>query len=137
MKNVVAAVVGRWSRGKGGSMRRLATATALAFVLATLGAASAGAAGRSANPNGGEVTLDCTNGAQVIWVNLVASDLSGGGSPAIVVDGDAGRIYKVLSYSVGGETAFTRLPGHLPFDPVECSHDSPYGPVTLTGVFIP
>lgn len=137
MKNVVTAVVGRWSRGTGGSMRQLATATALALVLATLGAASAGAAGRSANPNGGEVTLDCTNGAQVIWVNMVASDRSDGGSPAIVVAGDAGRVYKVLTVSVAGDTFHTRLPSHLPFDPVECSHDSPYGPVTLTGVFIP
>jgi hypothetical protein len=118
-------------------MRRLATSMTLALALATLGAASAGAAGPSPNPNAGEVVLSCENGAQVIWVNFLASDLSGGGSPAIVVEGDAGRVYKVLSASVGGDTFVTRLPGNLPFDPVECTHDSPYGLVTLTGVFIP
>ena len=120
-------------------MRRLATSTALALVLATLGAASVGAADRSHNRNAGEVLLDCSNGETVrIWVNLVASDLSaGGGVPAIVVDGDAGRVFKVLSYSVGGDTFPTLFPGNLPFDPVACTHDSPWGEVTLTGVFIP
>jgi hypothetical protein len=119
-------------------MRRITTSTMLALVLATLGTAGAAAAGPKANPNAGEVELACENGTQVIWVNFLASDLSnGGGVPAIVVDGDAGRVYKVMSASVAGETFITRLPGNLPFDPVVCTHDSPYGLVTLTGVFIP
>ena len=120
------------------NVARLATTTIMAFALATLGAASASAAGPSPNPNAGEVELTCENGAQIIWVNFRASDLSAGGSPAIVVEGDAGRVYKVLSYSVeGGDTYFTRLPSNLPLDQVECTHDSPFGEVTLTGVFIP
>jgi hypothetical protein len=118
-------------------MKRSAASMILALVLATLGVAGAAAAGPQPNPNAGNVELDCTSGTQVIWVNFRASDLSNGGAPAIVVNGDAGRVYKVLSASVGGETLYTHLPSDLPFDPVVCTHDSPYGPVTLTGVFIP
>jgi hypothetical protein len=118
-------------------MRRFAASMALALALATLGAAGTAAAGPRPNANADYVQLDCTNGTQVIWVNFLASDLADGGVPAIVVDGGAGRVYKVMSVSVGGETFFTRLPDQLPFDPVVCTHDSPYGLVTLTGVFIP
>jgi hypothetical protein len=118
-------------------MRRLATSVVLALVLATFGAAGAAATGPQPNPNAGNVEFYCTNGTQVIWVNFRASDLSNGGAPAIVVNGDAGRVYKVLSASVAGETFVTHLPGNLPFEPVECTHDSEYGLVTLTGVFIP
>jgi len=118
-------------------MRRLATSMTLVFVLATLGAASAGAVGPAANPNAGTVDLACEDGAQVtIWVNFVGSD-AGGGSPGVVVVGSDARVFKVMSYSVGGETYFTQFPGRLPFEPVDCTHESPYGPVTLTGVFIP
>lgn len=118
-------------------MKRLATPLVLACVLATLAASSVGAAGPKPNRNAGEIELSCDNGAQLIWVNVRASDLSGGGAPAIVVDGDAGQVYKVLSYSIGGETLFTRLPDHLPFPPVVCTHPLDGMTVTLTGVFIP
>jgi hypothetical protein len=120
-------------------MKRLAMSIVAALALATVGASSAGAAGPKANANAGEVELSCENGQQIVWVNFLASDLSaGGGVPAIVVDGDAGRVYKVLSASVGDETIFTRFPGPPPFDPVVCTHENElYGLVTLTGVFIP
>lgn len=119
-------------------MKRLATSSALVVVLATLLAASVGAAGRSTNPNAGEVVLACDNGEQVtIWVNLIASDLSGGGAPAIVVGGGDEQVYKVISASVAGETFVTHFHGAPHADRVVCTHDSPYGLVTLTGVFVP
>ena len=118
-------------------MKRLATSMTLALVLVALGAAGV-SAGRPMNPNGGEVPLDCTNGEQVIWVNFLASDLSGGGHPGIVVEGDAGRVFKVLSFSVdGGDPFYTRFPGPAPFEPVVCTHPLGESTVTLTGVFIP
>jgi hypothetical protein len=119
-------------------MKRFPTSMILALALATLAAASAAAAGPQPNPNAGYVELDCTNGTQVIWVNFRASDLSnGGGVPAIEVSGDAGRVYKVITASVDGETFVTHFDGAGRFDRVVCTHESPYGFVTLTGVFIP
>lgn len=118
-------------------MRRIAVSTSLAVALAILGAASVGAAGSSSNPVAGQVELTCNDGIRVVWVDFVASDRSDGGSPAIVVDG-GGRVFKTLSASVGGETVYTRLPTHLPFDQVTCTHEyPPYGTVTLTGYIIP
>jgi hypothetical protein len=118
-------------------MKRLATSVALALVLVALGATGV-SAGRSMNPAGGEVPLDCTNGEQVIWVNFIASDLSGGGHPGIVVEGDAGSVFKVLSFQVdSGPVYSTRFPAPPAFEPVECSHPLGESTVTLTGVFIP
>ncbi len=118
-------------------MKRLATSMTLALVLVALGATGV-SAGRQMNPNAGEVPLDCSNGEQVIWVNFLASDLSGGGHPGIVVEGDAGRVFKVLSFSVdGSEPFYTRFPGPAHFAPVECTHPLDGMTVTLTGVFIP
>lgn len=136
MANIVPTDAGR-SRRERDATRRLAVATALALLITALAAAGVSATGPGPNANAGELELSCDNGEQMIWVNFRASDLSDGGAPAIVVAGDAGRVYKVLSVSLGGETFFTRLPDRLPFAPVQCSHDSPYGLVTLTGVFIP
>jgi hypothetical protein len=117
-------------------MRRIAVSTSLALALVTLGAVSVAAAGPSTNPTSGQVELSCSDGTRVIWVNFVASDLSAGGTPAIVIDGD-GRVFKVSSASAGGETIYTKLPSQLPFEPITCTHDSEYGLVTLTGVIIP
>lgn len=118
-------------------MRRIAVSTSLALALALLGAASVGAAGPETNPMAGEVELACNDGDRLIWVNFAASDQSDGASPAIVVDG-SGRVFKTLSASVGGETLYTRLPGHLPFEEVTCTHEyPPFGTVTLTGYIIP
>lgn len=135
--NGIATNSGPSHRMKRGATRRLLIASALALVLATLGAADAGAAGPQPNPNAGDVQLSCDNGQQLIWVNFLASDLSGGGAPAIVVAGDAGRVYKVISATVAGETFVTHFDGAPQFDRVVCTHDSPYGLVALTGVFVP
>jgi hypothetical protein len=115
-------------------MRRLATSGVLALVLATFGAASAAAAGPQPNPNAGYAELDCTNGAQVIWVNFVAADLSDGGNPALVVSGDPGRIFKVISLTGPEGTLTTHFNGAPQLERVVCV--DPWG-YYLTGVFIP
>lgn len=128
-------VAGRSPRKEARAMNRLATSVALAVLLVT--PATTGTAASSTNPNAGEVPLDCSNGARVIWVNFRASDLSGGGSPGIVVTGP-GRVFKVLSFSIdGGPTFYTRFPAPLAFEPVVCTHPLGSSTVTLTGVFIP
>lgn len=130
--NEVVTISGPSPRMKRGTTR-LVIATALALVLATLGAAGVSAAPTS-NPNAGEVELSCTNGQQLIWVNFLASNLSGGEAPAIVVASDAGRVYKVISVSGPEGTYFTHFHGAPMLERVVCT--DPWG-YDLTGVFIP
>lgn len=117
--------------------RVVAVACTAALVMMLVPAAASAAPPADTNENGGTVELDCDGSTVTIWVNFAASDRSGE-SPALVVSGTEGRVFKVASVSIGGEVVFDlRFPApDPPFTLVECSHPSPWGTVTLVGAFI-
>ncbi len=120
-------------------MRARVVAASIAAILMLLVPAAASATPPAeTNKNGGTVELTCDGSTVTIWVNFVASDRSGE-SPALVVTGTEGRVFKVASARIGGEVAFDlRFPApDPPFTLVECTHPSPWGAVTLVGAFIP
>jgi hypothetical protein len=111
------------------------------MVMASAGAAFAGAGPQDgANMNAGTIELDCEGNPVTIWVNFVASERSGE-SPALVVTGTDGRVFKVMSFSIEDDPDSPyslRFPApDPPFERVECTHPSPWGEVTLVGAFIP
>lgn len=118
---------------------RLVVLACIAAVLMLLLPAAAGAASPAeTNKNGVTLDLSCGESTVTIWVNFVASDRSGGGVPALVVTGTDSRVFKVKSFSIGGETFDLRFPApEPPFTLVSCTHPSDFGTVTLVGAFIP
>ena len=93
-----------------------------------------------ANMNAGTIELNCEGNPVTIWVNFVASERSGE-SPSLVVTGTDGRVFKVMGFSIAEDPDSPyplRFPApDPPFERVECTHPSPWGEVTLVGVFIP
>jgi hypothetical protein len=121
-------------------VKRLVVAMAVILAVALLVPAVAGAAPMP-NNNAGYVDFTCGNDTVTIWVNFVGSD-SGGHAPAIVVAGSDAQVFKVVSYQAPDyppdpTVHYTGFPVLPSFELVTCTHDSPYGVVILTGVFIP
>lgn len=119
-------------------MKRLLVALAVALLLAVIVPAAAGAASpRANNPNGVEVVLDCDGTDVTVWVNDIASEISGE-NPAIVVDGSDSQVFKLWRFKINGsDWYYSRFSPPPSMDVVECTH--PYGSdtVTVQGVFIP
>lgn len=89
------------------------------------------------NQNGGTVELTCDDGGTVqVWVNGLASDRSGE-SPALVVSGADGRVFKVKSFTYLGETYPLRFPAPESLTLVTCTHPFDGDTVTLVGALIP
>lgn len=103
-----------------------------------MSAVSAAALPAEENKNAGTVELTCDQGETVeIWVNFVGSDRSGQ-TPALVVTGTEGRIFKPTSFTYLGETYDLHFPApEPPFTLVACSHPFDGETVTLLGAFIP
>jgi hypothetical protein len=109
------------------------TATLLMLVSGVAGATPPD----GANMNTGTIDLDCDGSQVTIWVNFVASE-RGGESPSLVVADTDARVFKVMSFSIAGDSFPLRFPAPTPpFERVECTHPSPWGEVTLVGAFIP
>lgn len=118
--------------------RVVAAACIAAILMLLVPAAASAAPPADTNKNGGTVDLTCEGSTVTIWVNFVASDISGQ-TPAHVVAGADSRVFKPTSFSIdGGDPFFLHFPApEPPFALVECSHPSPWGTVTLVGAFIP
>lgn len=117
-------------------MKLLLAAMTVALAAGLLTAVGTGAA-PTPNPNADTIVFDCDGTDVTVWLNFVASEV-GGESPAIVVEGSSDRVFKVYSYALDGDVFYLRFPGDLPvFDLVTCTHPSPWGEVTLEGVFAP
>lgn len=109
-----------------------------ALWMSALSAVAGAAAPTERNKNAGTIELACDNGETVeIWVNVVGSDRSGE-SPALVVTGTDGRVFKAYSFTYLGATYPLRFPApEPPFTLVTCTHPFDGETVTLEGVFIP
>lgn len=109
--------------------RRVVLACTAAVLMPLLPTAAGAAPPAETNENGGTVDLTCDGSTVTIWVNFVASDRSGE-SPALVVTGTDGRVFKVMSFSIDGEDSYyLRFPApEPPFTRVECTHPSPGAP---------